>query len=150
MQQLVDLIIQASMADFYFSHRIYFFMKSVVLDNIVDKKKKEAQKKAVEDVMNSMHKMISDDVAKQVNSQVKMQMSTGDLNDEEGDKYTERLFLSNSKDLVRLVVNYNMDFFYPQLHGCKYVDQIKAGGPVEKDINRVSVGNEVKADELKK
>ena len=64
MQQLVDLIIQASMADFYFSHRIYFFMKSVVLDNIVDKKKKEAQKKAVEDVMNSMHKMISDDVAK--------------------------------------------------------------------------------------
>ena len=141
------------MADFYFSHRIYFFMKSVVLDNIVDKKKKEAQKKAVEDVMNSMHKMISDDVAKQVNmqtSQVKMQMSTGDLNEDDGDKYTERLFLSNSKDLVRLVVNYNMDFFYPQLQGCKYVDQIKVGGVIEKDINRASVGNGVKADELKK
>ena len=44
-----------------------------------------------------------------------MQMSTGDLNEDDGDKYTERLFLSNSKDLVRLVVNYNMDFFYPQL-----------------------------------
>ena len=32
---------------------------------------------------------------------------------EADDKYTERLFLSNSKDLTRLIVNYNMDFFYP-------------------------------------
>ena len=78
-----------------------------------------------------------------------MQMSTGDLNEDDGDKYTERLFLSNSKDLVRLVVNYNMDFFYPQLQGCKYVDQIKVGGSIEKDV-RASVGNGAKADELKK
>ena len=36
-------------------------------------------------------------------------------NEIDASKYTERLFLSNSKDLVRLIVNYNMDFFYPQL-----------------------------------
>ena len=45
---------------------------------------------------------------------------SGDQN-EADDKYTERLFLSNSKDLTRLIVNYNMDFFYPQLQGDKYV-----------------------------
>lgn len=55
--------------------------------------------------------MISDDVAKQVQRQVGQVHSSSELGDE--DKYTEKLFLSNSKDLVRLIVNYNMDFFYP-------------------------------------
>ena len=51
-----------------------------------------------------------------------MRNSEDSGNENEGeDKYTERLFLSNSKDLTRLIVNYNMDFFYPQLQGCKYV-----------------------------
>lgn len=45
--------------------------------------------------------------------------NSGDTNQAD-EKYTERLFLSNSKDLVRLIVTYNMDFFYPQLQGCKY------------------------------
>ena len=45
-----------------------------------------------------------------------------DDQDEEDVNYTERLFLSNSKDLTRLIVNYNMDFFYPQLQGDKYLD----------------------------
>ena len=39
MQQLVDLMIQASAADFYFSHRIYFFFKSVMFDKITDQAK---------------------------------------------------------------------------------------------------------------
>ena len=94
--------------------------------------------------------MISDDVAKQVQRQ-QITQSSMELNENvDEDKYVERLFLSNSKDLVRLIVNYNMDFFYPQLQGCKYVDQIKAGGVIEDEIRRHSVGNKAKADELRK
>ena len=64
MQQLVDLIIQASECDFYFSHRIYFFFKSVMFDKLTDRTKIETQSQAVELVLKSMYRMISDDVAK--------------------------------------------------------------------------------------
>ena len=124
MQQLVDLIIQASECDFYFSHRIYFFFKSVMFDKITDRVKEQAQRQAVELVLKSMYRMVSDDVAKQVQRQVGHMTVSNESGEVIGDddKYTEKLFLSNSKDLVRLIVNYNMDFFYPQLQGCKYVN----------------------------
>ena len=132
MQQLVDLIIQASECDYNFSHKIYFFFKSVVFDKITDHAKKETQKQAVEVIMKSMYRMISDDVAKEVAGVGALKTSSESSGQEiEEAKYTERLFLSNSKDLVRLVVNYNMDFFYPQLQGCKYVNQIKHGNNSE-------------------
>ena len=59
-------MIQASSADFYFSHRIYFFFKSVMFDKILDRAKRETQKQAVELVLKNMQKMISEDVVKQV------------------------------------------------------------------------------------
>lgn len=58
------MIIQASECDFYFSHRIYFFFKSVVLHTVTDRVKKETMSQAVELVMKGMYRMISDDVAK--------------------------------------------------------------------------------------
>ena len=36
------------------------------------------------------------------------------------DEYVERLFLPNSRDLVRLLVDFNMSQFHPQLRGCPY------------------------------
>lgn len=57
-------MIQASECDFYFSHRIYFFFKSVVLNNVTDRVKKETMSQAVELVMKGMYRMISEDVAK--------------------------------------------------------------------------------------
>ena len=67
--------------------------------------------------MKNMQKMINEDVVKQVQSKVGFDLSQDNEsnNEEEDVNYTERLFLSNSKDLTRLIVNYNMDFFYPQL-----------------------------------
>lgn len=95
--------------------------------------------------MKNMQKMISEDVAKQVQSKVGFDMSQDNESnqDEEDVNYTERLFLSNSKDLTRLIVNYNMDFFYPQLQGDKYLDQLK-----QSNLNN-SVVKE-KSEELKK
>ena len=35
-------------------------------------------------------------------------------------EYVERLFLQNSKDLVRLLVSFNIAQYHPQLHKCLY------------------------------
>ena len=98
-----------------------------MFDKILDRAKRETQKQAVELVLKNMQKMISEDVVKQVQNKVGFDLSQdNESNPEEEDvNYTERLFLSNSKDLTRLIVNYNMDFFYPQLEGDKYIETIK-------------------------
>ena len=57
-------MIQASECDFYFAHRIYFFFKSVMFDKLTDRAKLETQTQAVELVLKSMFRMVSDDVAK--------------------------------------------------------------------------------------
>ena len=36
MEQLVELIVQACKSDFYFSHRIFFALKSVTFEAITD------------------------------------------------------------------------------------------------------------------
>ena len=41
MDQLVELIVQACKNDFYFSHRIFFHLKSVTFDAINDARKEE-------------------------------------------------------------------------------------------------------------
>ena len=41
MEQLVDLIVQACRNDFYFSHRIFFQLKSVTFEAITDVQKEE-------------------------------------------------------------------------------------------------------------
>jgi hypothetical protein len=40
-KSLVNLIVQASKSDFYFSHRIWFFFQSVVFTRIIDPAKQE-------------------------------------------------------------------------------------------------------------
>lgn len=40
-QQLVNLILQASQTNFFFSHRIIFFLKAVLLMNLKDKQMEE-------------------------------------------------------------------------------------------------------------
>ena len=39
--------------------------------------------------------------------------------------FSERLFMSDSFDNVKSLVDHNMTEFYPQLQGCPLVEQIK-------------------------
>ena len=90
--------------------------------------------------------MISEDVVKQVQNKVGFDLSQdNESNPEEEDvNYTERLFLSNSKDLTRLIVNYNMDFFYPQLEGDKYIEMIKTSNGNESNKEKsVELKNQI-------
>ena len=95
--------------------------------------------------MKNMQKMINEDVVKQVQSKVGFDLSQDNEsnNEEEDVNYTERLFLSNSKDLTRLIVNYNMDFFYPQLQGDKYLEKLRSNNPNNSMVRE-------KSEELKK
>ena len=106
MKQLVDLIVQACRNDFYFSHRIFFQLKSVTFEAITDVQKEEGQKLAVDTVLKNIYEMISDQIA-----------AEGFIPAED---YVERLFLPNSRDLVRLLVQYNIVQFHPQLKGCSF------------------------------
>ena len=47
-----------------------------------------------------------------------------DNNAEDADNYVERLYLANSKDVVRLLLNYNLVQYFPQLQGCAYINKI--------------------------
>ena len=42
-------------------------------------------------------------------------MLTEQIETQADDQYVERMFLQNSKDLVKLLVNFNMVQFHPQL-----------------------------------
>jgi hypothetical protein len=57
-EQLVSLLVQASQQDFYFSHRIWFFFKSVLFNKIVDKEKEEQQRIATDTLMKAIFAMI--------------------------------------------------------------------------------------------
>lgn len=57
-QQLVDLIVQAASNDFYFSHRIFFFLRSVDLSKVTDPKIAEGQKVAIDNVLKGIYKTI--------------------------------------------------------------------------------------------
>lgn len=46
------------------------------------------------------------------------------MSDPDGVEYVERLFLSNSKDLVRLQAKFSLVKFMPQLRGCKFVERV--------------------------
>ena len=99
MEQLVNLIVSACSSDFYFSHRIFFQLKSVTFESINDIQKSAQQQKAVNDVFASIYEMLS-----------------AQFGGAEANEYVERLFLPNSRDFVRLLVNFNMVQFHPQLH----------------------------------
>ena len=49
-----------------------------------------------------------------------------DASESPSDEYTERLFLPNSRDLIRLLVQFNMVSFHPQLKGCPFSDALMA------------------------
>lgn len=104
---------QACKNDFYFSHRIFFCLKSVTFEAITDTRKAETQRQAVDTILKSIYEMIS---------------AAGQTKD--GDFYVERLFLPNSRDLVRLLVNFNMVQFHPQLKDCAYAASLngQSGG----------------------
>ena len=59
MEQLVELIVQACKSDFYFSHRIFFQLKSVTFEAITDVQKEEQQRQAVDTVLKKIYEMIS-------------------------------------------------------------------------------------------
>lgn len=111
MQQLVDLIVQACRNDFYFSHRIFFQLKSVTFESFTDQAKEEGQRLAVDTALKNIYEMIS--------ASIPVDGATA-LSDD----HTERLFLPNSRDLIRLLVSFNMAQFHPQLKGCPYADAL--------------------------
>ena len=53
---------QASSNDFYFSHRIFFFFKSVLFEKITDLQKQDAQREASDVILKSIYKTILDSV----------------------------------------------------------------------------------------
>ena len=63
MAELVDLVVQACKNDFYFSHRIFFQLKSVTFEAITDVRKEEQQRQAVDTVLKNIYEMISASVA---------------------------------------------------------------------------------------
>ena len=100
MEQLVELIVQGCQNDFYFSHRIFFQLKSVTFEAITDVRKEEQQRQAVDTVLKNIYEMISASISR-------------DASIVPSDEYIERLFLPNSRDLVRLLVNFNISQFHP-------------------------------------
>lgn len=53
------------------------------------------------------------------------EMISGQISLKQND-YVERMFLQNSRDLVRLLVHFNMVHFHPQLQGCPYSQALMA------------------------
>lgn len=94
MDQFIEFVVQACKQDFYFSHRIFFQLKSVTFESISDMRKEEQQRQAVDNMLRSIFQMISN--------------ATEEEQAMQGESYFERLFLSNSRDLVRLLVTFNM------------------------------------------
>ena len=60
MEQIVDLIVQACQSEFYFSHRIFFQLKSVTFESIKDTEVVDQQKKAVNDVLTSIYEKLAE------------------------------------------------------------------------------------------
>lgn len=105
-------------------------MRSVTFDKL-DSLKAEMQKSAVASVLERIYQSLQSSVMKQISNQMasaqNMSSSESDL-DEMGfvkDNFVERLFLANSKDLIRLLVTYNLVHCYPQLQGDEYVKILK-------------------------
>lgn len=107
MEQLVNLIVTACSSDFYFSHRIFFQLKSVTFESINDIDKADQQRKAINDVFASIYEMLA-----------------GQFDAAAANEYVERLFLPNSRDFVHLLVNFNMVQFHPQLQQCLFTDAL--------------------------
>ena len=68
--QIIALLVQASKFDFYFSHRIWFFFRSV-LYNIKEKEKEDQQKVATDRLIKALwasivEKIIDDEETKQM------------------------------------------------------------------------------------
>ena len=59
---------QASQNDFYFSHRIFFFFKSVLFEKITDVQKQESQREASDVVLKSIYKTILTSVQRSIKS----------------------------------------------------------------------------------
>lgn len=59
---------QAAAKDFYFSHRIFFFLKSVFFEGIADPRMQETQREAVDIILKGIYKNVSDKVNWQLGS----------------------------------------------------------------------------------
>ena len=63
MEQLVNLIVQDCKNDFYFSHRIFFQLKSVTFEHVNDIRKEEQQRAAVDTLLKNIYEMISSGIS---------------------------------------------------------------------------------------
>ena len=91
--ELVKFILAAS-NEFHFSHRVFFFFQSVLLDNILDPEKRQKQE------------IIIDSIRKKLQEQLRTQ--------------DECMFLSNSQELERTLHQYGMAEFFMQISVLKY------------------------------
>ena len=107
MDQLVNLIVQACKNDFYFSHRIFFQLRSVTFESLNDVIKEEQQRQAVDTVLKNIYEMI---------------LASIESREHHDGEYVERLFLPNSRDFVRLLVSFNLVQYHPQLMKCHYTE----------------------------
>lgn len=81
----------------------------MTFESINDLGKAELQRKAVNDVFASIYEMLA-----------------AKFETDAANEYVERLFLPNSRDFIRLLVNFNMVQFHPQLLRCPFTNALNA------------------------
>ena len=99
---------QASRVDFYFSHRVWFFSQSVIY-NKTDLGKDEQQRTANDNLRRALWAMIIEKItaeerSEQANLIDPNKQSYVFLQNEASSERFESLFLSNSFDLIELLV----------------------------------------------
>eukprot|EP00347_Sterkiella_histriomuscorum_P016779 403351884 len=90
-QDILNLMIMASGSSFFFSHRVWFFFQSLII-NVEDEESKELYRKS--------------------------RLALKGLKDA-CQNSKERLYLANSLDLIDLIYQFNLIEFYPQLSETK-------------------------------
>jgi hypothetical protein len=120
--------VQASKYDFYFSHRIWFFFRSVIYNNLADKEQEDKQRAATDKLVKALWASIVENLGDSEETKVFVdQHKTSYVFGPEQAfaSKMERLFLANSFDLIELLVRFHLAHLYPQLRGCKLVKELE-------------------------
>jgi hypothetical protein len=119
--------VQASRFDFYFSHRVWFFFKSVLFNRIADRDKEEQQRIATDKFIRALWNMVKEhcDDDEETKNQIDPDRATYVFGSPSSDR-PELLYLANSFDLIDLLIKFNLAQYYPQLQASKYVEEMQS------------------------
>ncbi len=120
---------QASKFDFYFSHRIWFFFRSVVYNKTADKDAEDIQKAATNKLIKALWASLVENLTESEETKFNDDRNKNSYvfgPEQTSASKMERLFLSNSFDLIELLVRFHLAHLYPQLKGCKLVKELQS------------------------